>query len=357
MRQLRHIVAMLLALGAAGCGNLENAPLRVGTVKGRLTESHGSVAMVSVVGAPGVRGNVAEDGSFTLERVPAGPAELFIVATPEKALRLPVTVQGGRSVALGDVVPREAGFLELRVKAPDKLRVGGGQASVKGTPFQRMQLDEQGRLRVGPLADGCYTLSITAPGFSAVSTEACVGSGEKKEMKVDLEVPGGNGHASCEQAGCVDGSRCAPNGQCVECYEDSHCGAGLSCRGYRCEGEGPQCARCAGDWQCGGGASCQDIPEGIAACVASCDEKTSCGQGFTCQGGRCLPDSAQFEGCHAYWVVGSACDGDERCRAQGLVNGLCLAGSCTYQCTTDRECPHGFACADTPSGAMCLPRK
>jgi hypothetical protein len=358
MHPLRHIAALLLALGAAGCGNLENAPFRVGTVQGRLTESHGALALVSVVGAPGIRSTVAEDGRFTLERVPAGAAELFIIATPEKAMRLAVTVQGGRSVSLGDVEPRAAGFFEVRVKAPGKLRVSGGLVSVEGTPFQRLQVDEKGQLRVGPLADGCYPVRVTAPGFPETAAEACVGNGEKKDVTVNLVAPGGNGHERCEETGCVDGSRCAPNGQCVECYEDAHCGGGgLTCRGFRCEGEGPQCARCAGDWQCGGGASCQDIPEGTPACVAQCDAKTSCGQGFTCQGGRCLPDSAQFEGCHSYWVVGSACDGDERCRAQGLTNGLCAAGACTYRCTTDRECPHGFACEDAPSGAVCLPRK
>jgi hypothetical protein len=357
MRLLRHIAALVLALGAAGCGNLENAPLRVGTVQGRLTESQASMALVSVVGAPGLRSSVAADGRFTLERVPVGPAELLVIATPEKAMRLPVTVQGGRAVSLGDVVPRAAGFLDVRVKAPGKLRVSGGVVSVEGTPFQRLQLDEKGRQHVGPLAEGCYSVAVAAPGFPAVRTQACVGNGEAKEVKVDLEAPGGNGPQRCAEAGCVDGSRCAPNGQCVECYEDAHCGAGLTCRGFRCEGERPQCASCAGNWQCGGGSSCQDLPEGTAACVAACDAKTPCGQGFSCQGGRCLPDSAQFESCHSYWLVGSTCDGDERCRAQGLVNGLCVAGACTYGCTTDRECPHGFSCEDTLSGPVCQPRK
>lgn len=354
MRTLRHIAAVVLALGVAACGNLQNDPFRVGTVRGRLTESDSALAMVSVLGSPGIRTNVEADGSFTLERVPAGRSELLVVASADKATRLTVTVQGGGAVALGDVEPREAGFLDVRVNAPGKLRVSGGQVSVDGTPFQRMQLDEKGRARMGPLADGCYNVSVSAPGFPVAATSACVGNGEKKEVKVNLAVPDGDVvHHGCAVAGCVDGSLCAPNGQCVECYEDSQCGAGLSCKGFRCEGNGPQCGTCNGDWQCGAGASCQDLPEGSAACVAACDAKTPCDAGFTCQGGRCLPDAAQFSGCHAYKLVGSACAEDASCQAQGLLNGLCVAGSCTFRCATDRECPHGFACEDSPGGAVC----
>lgn len=358
MRLLRHIAAVVLALGVAACGNLQNDPFRVGTVRGRLTESDAALAMVSVLGSPGIRTNVEADGSFTLERVPAGQVELLIVASSGKAMRLTVTVQGGGAVALGDVVPREAAFLDVHVKAQGKLRVSGGQVSVEGTPLQRMQLDDKGRARMGPLADGCYNVSASVPGFPAASASACVGNGETKDVKIDLVVPDGDVvHHGCAVSGCEDGSLCAPNGQCVECYEDSQCGEGLSCKGFRCEGNGPQCGRCNGDWQCGGGASCQDLPEGTAACVAACNAKTSCDAGFTCQGGRCLPDAAQFAGCHAYKLVGSACDGDTSCQAQGLLNGLCLSGACTYRCATDRECPHGFFCVDSPAGAVCQAHK
>ncbi|HSP77426.1 MAG TPA: carboxypeptidase regulatory-like domain-containing protein, partial [Myxococcaceae bacterium] len=92
MRQTVSSVLMALALAVSGCGGLDNAPFRLGTVRGRLTEATPSVALVSLMGNPGVRSTVAEDGSFVLERVPAGPAELFVVASPERAVRLPVMV-------------------------------------------------------------------------------------------------------------------------------------------------------------------------------------------------------------------------------------------------------------------------
>src|SRR3712207_2386879 len=84
------VPAALLPLLMAGCGNLENAPFRVGTVRGQLTEFDPAVALVSVVGEPGVLATVDAQGHFTLEGAPAGPVELFIVATLDKAARLPV---------------------------------------------------------------------------------------------------------------------------------------------------------------------------------------------------------------------------------------------------------------------------
>ncbi|XXF80404.1 carboxypeptidase regulatory-like domain-containing protein [Myxococcaceae bacterium GXIMD 01537] len=355
MLKAHHITPLLLALGASACGNLQNEPFLVGTVSGRLSESDSALALVSLVGSPGIRTTVGADGAFTLERVPAGQAELFIVATAKKAVRLPVRVQGGRAVSLGEVVPSEAGFFDVRVKAPGKLSVRDGQVSVEGTPYQRLVLDEKGRVGVGPLAAGCYTVRVTLPNFPPAATTACVESGKEEGVKVDLPEPGnGNGRPNCAQVGCADGAVCVPNGQCVECTEDAHCGPGLSCKGWRCEGAGPLCGTCNGNWQCGDGATCQDTPEGGTACLLECDAKQGCEQGFACQGGRCLPDPSQLSGCPAYRWVGSPCAGDETCRAEGLVNGLCVASACTFPCAEDLECPPGFTCGASVAGRVCM---
>jgi hypothetical protein len=356
MRHTLHIaMAVLLVLSTGGCGELENAPFRVGTVHGRLTESDPKVALVSVVGAPGLRSHVTPDGQFTLERVPAGRAELFIVASGQRALRVPLTIPGGQSLSLGELVPQEASFLSLRVKAPHEQQVGEAHVSLVGTPLQRLRLDAEGRLRMGPLPDGCYMLSLSLQGFPDVSSETCVSAGEIKEVKLNLPTPDGNkGHLGCAETGCAEGLRCASDGRCVECLEDDHCGPGLTCRGFRCEGSGNVCTPCDGNWKCRSGTSCEDLPEGGAACVGRCDDGNDCEKGFTCQVGRCLPDTAQLEGCHAYRRVGAACDGDARCRDLGLVNGLCLAGTCTYRCTSDRECPAAFSCEDSAIGRVCL---
>ncbi|WP_407741900.1 carboxypeptidase regulatory-like domain-containing protein [Hyalangium sp.] len=341
-------MAVVLTAGTAGCGDLENAPFLVGTVHGQLTESDPSVAYVSVFDSPDVRGPVAADGSFTLEGVPAGKAELFIIASSSKALRQPVVVQGGQSVTVGLLTPKEASFLSVRVKAPDHQDIDGATVSVVGTPLQQLPLEEMERLNIGPLPDGCYTLGVSISGFPDVTAETCVSAGEQKEVRVNLPEPQGG----CSVTGCEDDFRCAQDGRCVECLEDSQCGLGLTCRGFQCE-DGPLCTPCDGDWKCHAGSTCQPLPEGGSACVVKCSQSTNCDDGFTCQSGLCLPDTAQFSGCGGYRGVGMSCDGDQHCRDLGLVNGLCLEGLCTFRCTTKAQCPAHYSCEDGVGGRVC----
>jgi hypothetical protein len=352
---LHNLVAALLPLLVAGCGNLENAPFRVGTVRGQLTEYDPAVALVSVVGEPGVLANVDAQGRFTLEAVPAGPVELFIVATMDKAARLPVKVPGGQSVDVMSVKPGAAGFFDLRVKASQRQRVTAGQATVEGTPFQQLLLDDEGGLRVGPLPDGCYAVTVTATGFPEARAEACVGAGEKKELKVELN--GDSDGRGCAVTGCEDGLVCAPNGRCVECADDSQCGEGMACKGFRCEGPGAQCAACDGDWKCQPGASCQEVSGSGAVCVARCGSSADCDAGFTCQDSQCLPDAARFASCQALRQLNMPCDGDAACRGLGLADGLCVDGACTMRCDSDRECPGSLRCLDSAAGRVCRSRR
>ncbi|HYH95345.1 carboxypeptidase-like regulatory domain-containing protein [Hyalangium sp.] len=352
MRHTRHItMGVLLALGASGCGGLDNAPFRRGTVHGQLSEWDPSVALVSVMGAPSLRSTVASDGSFTIEQVPAGAAELFIVASASKALRVPVTIQGGQSVSVGPLTPKEASFLSVRVKAPSHERVSTAKVTLMGTPVEQVQLDPSGRLLMGPLPAGCYTLALSLTGFPDVNSAICVEESERKDVKVKLPPPS----SGCAVTGCSDDFLCASDGQCIECTEDSQCAPGFSCHGSRCEGEGPLCAPCDGDWQCQAGASCLEHAEDTMACVGSCKDADDCEEGFTCQASQCLPDPARFMGCQAYRQLGAACESDDHCRNLGLVAGLCHEEICTLRCTSGRECPEGFSCEMDSGDRVCEP--
>lgn len=363
MRSRFHIAmgaVLILCLGA--CGNLENAPLRVGTIQGQLTEYDPSVAMVALVADPEVRTTVDAAGRFTLEDVPTGTAELFIVATAEKATRVVVRVSGGKAVDVPRVEPRHAGFFEMRVKATHGERVAGVQVSVQDTPFDRLILDGAGRLRVGPLPDGCYALTLSGAGFPSLLTEACVGSGEKKELKLEL-IPNSGIVNRCALTGCADGLVCAPGGKCVECVQDAQCGVGMMCKGFRCGAAGPSCSACGIDGSCGTGATCHPFADGSKVCAKQCNEKGTedeqdfaanrCEAGFTCQLGRCLPDPSRFVGCGALERLGDECADDTRCQKLGLAKGVCVEGRCTVPCTEDLECPDVSHCQDSRYGRVC----
>jgi hypothetical protein len=236
MRSARRLPFPLLALGLLGaCGSLDNAPFQAGTVHGRLTRFDPAVAVVSLVGAPDVWSTVDADGRFTLEDVPAGPAELFVVATRDTAARVPLTVQGGQSVQVEDVTARPAATLAVKVRARGNLKVKQGRASVVGTPLQALLLDDDAARAVGPLPDGCYDVSVSAPGFTGAKGPGCVASGEKKPLFLELVPEEAYAQRGCAETGCDNDSHCAPNGRCVECLEDAHCDSPRVCRGFHCQ--------------------------------------------------------------------------------------------------------------------------
>ncbi|RKG70002.1 hypothetical protein D7V80_06750 [Corallococcus sp. CA054B] len=211
----------LLGLGA--CGSLDNEPFRAGTVRGRLTEFDPAVALVSVVGAPGVRSGVDAQGRFTLEDVPAGPAELFILATEDKAERVTLTVQGGQSVDVPDVAPRPAGAFFVKLHVRGSRKVTDVKASVDGTPIEASGFDDKDPARLGPLPEGCYGVSISAPGFSSTSVQDCVDTGKQTVLNVELIPEGSSGEERCALAGCGGGdSHSAMDGRGVKRPEDSH---------------------------------------------------------------------------------------------------------------------------------------
>lgn len=196
-------------LGLGACGSLDNDPFRAGTVRGRLTEFDPAVALVSVVGAPDVRSGVDAQGRFTLSDVPAGPAELFIIATGDKAARVPFTVQGGQSVDVPDVAARAAGTFSVKLHVRGSRKVADATATVDGTPIEATQLDDKAPRNLGPLPEGCYGVSLSAPGFLSTAVQGCVEAGKQTPLHVDLVPKDDSSEERCALVGCGDESHSA----------------------------------------------------------------------------------------------------------------------------------------------------
>ena len=356
-----HIAGLLVAALVLGaCGSIDNDPFRRGTVRGTVEGADPALALVSVQGEPGVRTGVDAEGNFELAQVPVGEVELFIVANAARAARVRVTVSGAQVADVKRVKPKDAGFIDVRVRIkPDdkpedpQAPLRGATVTVEGTPFQRLALDADGRTWVGPLPDGCWSLTVSAPGYPTRRQEGCVGEGERKPVIVRLGGTSDTGlvNGGCRVTGCALGAVCAADGKCVECEEDGQCAPGFACRANRCEGAGPVCAPCAGDYQCAAGSTCQQLPEGGRACVEGCAEGVTCAAGFACAAGRCLPDATRLAGCFAFNALGSTCAVDAGCQARGVEGGVCVDGRCTLRCDgAGATCPVGWACG---GGGVC----
>lgn len=345
MRALRAPVAVLLLFG---CGELSNGPLRTGAVEGVVADADSKAALVTVMGQPGLRAGVGADGRFLLERVPAGAARLFIVASRSHAALVTVTVSGARTTSIS-IQPEPGAFVRYELKTAAMQSGERVLVSLEGTPFIGLPFESGGARRVGPLPAGCYPARIRSDAFGERQVETCVAAGEQREVEVDFT----ESDARCEQTGCEAGLRCADDGRCVECLATAECAQGLSCNDGNCEGAVAACAPCGADAQCGG-SSCESASgTSLRYCAVSCTDR--CPQpGFTCSQGLCVPNPAVFNSCAGYDGVGTPCDSDSYCRDLGLYGGECQQGTCTMRCAQNSECPNATTCTQAGADFYCL---
>lgn len=343
MRSLLTIAALILA----GCGSLSNRPLREGTVEGVVAEADSRLALVSVLGQPGLRAEVREDGSFTLLNVPSGQNELFVIADGTHAARLSVSVSGARTTSVS-IQPEAGAFVQFRVTTPGMQSGERAFLSISGTPYLGLPLEADGERRVGPLPAGCYSAELSGALGSRVN-EFCVQAGEEREEGIEIQ---NDGSANCERTGCALPLHCAAEGACVECTEDAHCGAGGHCLDHRCRAQIPAtgCTPCTYSWQCGDDSTCEN-----GLCQRTCSDSGTCDEaGFACNAGLCVPNPAEFTSCSGYRHVGTPCTDDLQCREEGLVNGRCDLGVCTLTCEQDHDCPTGFGCVQRGAEKYCV---
>lgn len=188
---------------------------------------------------------------------------------------------------------------------------------------------------VGVCSDNCECPmgEVCEEGMCTAGTDACDG-------------------VVCETGECVEGE-CVGGGDC-----DPPCATGEVCNPdtLTCEGTteaGDLCSTCTNNEECGGEAdACIAIGE-ETICGSSCEDDSSCPDGFTCLpvdsrvGSQCIPSGGTCAGCLA-----DGCPTGEFCNP---FNGECgvVAETCA-ECTIDEECGAGSVCATSNGVDICL---
>jgi hypothetical protein len=132
-----------------------------------------------------------------------------------------------------------------------------------------------------------------------------------------------------------------PGGYCSgACLEDSHCGAGGTCR--RTGGGAGRCYEtCASDDDCTrDGYRCRDIGGMLTGCLPAPDPLPDNTTGLACTADADCAD------------VAGACAAELPAAAGGMI--ATPGGYCTIQCEIDADCGAGAVCVTTRGGAWCF---
>ena len=151
------------------------------------------------------------------------------------------------------------------------------------------------------------------------------------------------------------------------CFADSDCAAGLGCLVGNTGFPNGTCSQACIATSCPAGAVCTDVRDtsaGVIACMAGCSKDADCRSGYACctayqGGGACLPAAfcpSQTLGTSA--DLGAACTSGSCAGGESCGGGTTFPSSaCTRGCVVGNTstCPANGRCADTETGAWCLP--
>ena len=96
------------------------------------------------------------------------------------------------------------------------------------------------------------------------------------------------------------------NKTCVQCRDDSTCGAGRSCRAGECAAIAGYCddtVECTAGLECGKDHQCHQAPRAALPPkppAVECDDTKPCGTGQSCQNGHCVQPPPGGPGCESF---------------------------------------------------------
>ncbi len=351
------MAATLRVLGAAalaalpGCGGLESPDVATGSVGGRIAGGAGG-AYAYVFGRPDLFAAATADGSFRLDRVPAGEQALVLFDGSAGAKLERVRVRSADLVDLGTAGPLPpasrvvAAASPLSGALPTNLRFSVDDTVLSDAPVSPTAA------QLFPLPAGRFVLRGRQPGYREGVALVDVPAGATVPVELALEVEDGDENRGCLSAGCEPWLRCdAADGRCYPCVAGSDCASGVCTPDHLCApagggGTGVTCDSCTL-----GGADCQGLcwdrndhgdpvpPYCTVACPGG--SAAECPAGFECDGSSsvCVPELS----CVSYAATfGAPCLKDDTCKA-ALHDGSCrpsAPGVCSAR--AQAGCPAGW---------------
>jgi hypothetical protein len=364
----KTILGLVLAAALmAGCGGLDSPDLETGQVSGRLTgDFKKGAAFAYAFGAPETKVPIADDGSYTLNRVPvasngnvpSGKTQVVIFDGDKRADFHVADVKPASRTQADD---RDAGTLAVARSVVTAARCSGG-ASAAQTVYTvlgaALKDDAKGDVAtLFPLPPGVFKVRARLAGFKDKVEDVDVTSPADVQLELQLDVDEGDQKRGCLANGCTGGRECDDrDGQCYACTNDAQCVAGQKCDDHVCVGGTGRhvCEPCTSSTQCELGPLLQAAacigPAGAGTCSYTCNATSECPTGFTCdpQGGvnACVPSGS----CSAFFAgFGSSCLNDPGCPLLAPVchkaSGATL-GQCTASCQDNSGCPEslGYKC-------------
>jgi hypothetical protein len=221
MKGIPVLLVLLLTLGVfallTGCGGGGSSAVNTGRISG-FVQNQTAAGMTRasvddiVVGIDGtsISTRVESDGSFVLDRVPAGLHTLYaMTADGQRALVVVAEVSPGHETHVGEMLLQGAGWISgLVTSASDHRPISGARVTatdqVTANPADeqphaiRMTItDVDGTYALRGLPEGLYTITIEKPGYAPVTLSLTVAAGRTTTGDAALQSqpapPGGIG--------------------------------------------------------------------------------------------------------------------------------------------------------------------